>query len=61
MEEVKIDWDLMQLYMKILRLKNSFAESKKEYEEFIFKCEQSIVECEIMLKEIDALARTRKV
>jgi cob(I)alamin adenosyltransferase len=53
MEETKIDWDLMQLYMRVLQLKSSFEKSKREYEEYIIKCEKSIEECNEMLKDLE--------
>ena len=56
MKKTKVNWDLMELYMKILSLKKSFEESKKEYEEFIIKCNRSIYECEEMLREIDKIS-----
>jgi hypothetical protein len=53
MEKIKIDWELMQLYMRVLQLKRSFQDSKNEYEEFIIKCEKSIEECNEMLKDLE--------
>jgi len=52
-EKTKIDWDLMQLYMRILQIKGSFEKSKREYEEYIGKCEKSIEECNEMLKDLE--------
>ncbi|OQA19105.1 MAG: hypothetical protein BWY64_01075 [bacterium ADurb.Bin363] len=55
MQETKIDWNLMQLYMRILSLKGSFEKTRKEYEEFIIKCQKAIEECDVMLKELEEL------
>ena len=52
MEKIKINWDMMQLYMKISGIKKSFEKAKNEYEEFILKCEKNIMECDEILKEI---------
>jgi len=59
LQEPRIDWDLMQLYMKVLSLKGSFEKAKREYEEFILKCNKSIYDCEIMLEEINRISHYR--